>query len=822
MNKLVSFSAFWHDYGVVLADRITDCQRRPTVLICLAAAAFATREPAMIVRIFCTLVSIALVLFTAAGAFPQATAITFEKTPAGLVMQNGAETLHVSVCGSDVLHIVAGPGNPKSASPAAPWIIRPCTASAFDFSQDNQQATLRTPQLQLSIRRDTGQLFFRDSAGNVLLFDSTRRPREYVPDVINGEHVYHVSERFQPAPTEGFYGLGQHQSGVFNYRGSVIELAQANTNVAIPLLLSTNGYGILWNTASHSWFDNRFPSELKLSANAADAVDYYFIYGPEFDQIIHQYRQLTGHAPLFGEWAYGFVQSKDRYRSAKDLLDAAAEYRSRHVPLDLIVQDWFWWKHQGDPEFAESYLQPHPDVPAALKQLHDEHVHAIISVWAVLDPKSNAYAQMKAHNFLIPGTDDYDATNPAARNLYWDLLAGKVFAEGWDGFWLDSSEPECCGGYSDATLDHYHLSIGSGARYTNIFPLMHTGGVYDHWRATTDRKRVFILTRSAFAGQQRYATTIWSGDVLGTFPSFRKQIAAGLNFQLSGLPYWTTDIAGYGWPWERDTRDPSYQELYTRWFEFGVFCPIFRTHGHRANDTNEIFSYGPQVPTLISWDKFRYRLLPYIYSLAWRVTSQDYTPMRPLVMDWRTNEKVREIGDQYLFGPSIMVNPVTQDGATSRSVYLPPAAGWYDFWTGEELKGDQTLLAAAPLDRMPLYVKAGSILPLGPAVEYAMEAPDAPLELRIYRGVDADFTLYEDEGDTYDYEKGEHAIIPLHWDDATSTLTIGARQGSYPGMAPNRKFRVVLVRPANGTGMNEASANREVDYSGSAVSVTLH
>jgi len=768
-----------------------------------------------------TIGSVALGLAAVTAALPQVVAITFEKSPAGLVMHNGAETLRVSVCGPDVLHVVAGPGDPRSASPATPWIVRPCAAAPFAFSQDDKQASLRTSQLRLDISRDTGQLFFRDSTGGVLLFDSTRRPREYVPDVINGEHVYHVSERFQPAPTEGFYGLGQHQSGVFNYRGSVVELAQANTDVAVPLLLSTSGYGILWNTASHSWFDNRFPTELKLSAEAADAVDYYFIYGPEFDQIIHRYRDLTGHAPLFGEWAYGFVQSKDRYRSAKQLLDVAAEYRTQHVPLDLIVQDWFWWKHQGDPEFAESYLQPHPDIPGALKQLHDEHLHAIISVWAVLDPHSNTYAEMKTHNLVIPGTTDYDATNPAARNTYWNLLVSKLFAQGWDGFWLDSSEPECCDGYSDATLDRYHLFIGNGARYTNIFPLMHTGSVYDHWRATTDRKRVFILTRSAFAGQQRYATTIWSGDVLGTFPTFRKQIAAGLNFELSGIPYWTTDIAGYGWPWERDTRDPSYQELYTRWFEFGVFCPIFRTHGHRANDTNEIFSYGPQVPTLISWDKFRHRLLPYIYSLAWRVTSQDYTIMRPLVMDWRTNEKVREIGDQYLFGPSILVNPVTQEGATSRSVYLPPAVGWYDFWTGEELKGDQTLLAAAPLDRMPLYVKAGSILPLGPAVEYAMETPDAPLELRIYRGADADFTLYQDEGDTYDYEKGERATIPLHWDDASSTLTVGTRLGTYPGMTAERKFRVILVGPRSGTGMNDTSAARDIDYSGSSVSVAL-
>ncbi len=747
---------------------------------------------------------------------------TVSQETAGIVMHRGTETLRLSVCGPGVLHIVAGPGDPKSASPAEPWLLHACSPVHFDFVQDANSATLRTAQLQVSLRLATGQLTYLDAAGHTLLSESDRLTRVYTPDVINGEKVYHVSDRFMPTPTEGFYGLGQHQNGVFDYRGNVVELAQANTDVAVPLLISTNGYGIMWNTASHSWFDNRFPTELKLSTDAADAIDYYFIYGPEIDQIVHQYRDLTGHAPLFGEWVYGFVQSKDRYRSAKELLDVAAEYRSQHVPLDLIVQDWFWWKRRGDPEFSEDYLKPYPDVPAALKQLHDEHVHAIISVWAVTDENSDLYKEMKKDNLNIRGTTDYDPSNPAARELFWNHLVKPLMEQGWDGFWLDSAEPEAWNGFSDATLDTLRLAIGNGARYTNIFPLLHTGNIYDHWRAATDRKRIFILTRSAFLGQQRNATTVWSGDVMGTFFDFRKQIAAGLNFEVSGIPYWTTDIAGYGWPYERDTRDPSYQELYTRWFEFGVFCPIFRTHGHRVNNTNEIFSYGPQVPTLIAYDKLRYRLLPYIYSLAWRVTNDDYTIMRPLIMDWRTDLKVRAIGDEYMFGPSILVNPVTLEDATERTVYLPPAPAWYDFWAGTKLNGDQRIQAAAPLERIPLYVKAGTILPLGPEVEYATQAPDAPITLRIYRGADADFTLYEDEGDTYDYEKGEYATIPLHWDEASSTLTIGARQGQYPGMGRNRTFRIVLVDATHGTGAQiEPNPAKQIQYDGSAVQVAL-
>ena len=774
------------------------------------------------IRASLALLCFAGVLAPLAAAQPAAAPYTVTHNAAGMALTNGAETVQVSVCAPGVLHIVAGPGDPKSASPQMPWLVKSCSPSPFDFAQTAREVTATTPQVQISVQLRNGLISFRDAKGGTLLSEMDRRPRVYTPDVINGEKVYHVTNRFFIGPVEGFYGLGQHQAGLFNYRGSVVELAQANTDVALPLLLSSNGYGILWNTASHSWFDNRFPTEMTLSAMAADAIDYYFIYGPEFDQIIHQYRDLTGHAPLFGEWAYGFVQSKDRYRSAKELLDVAQEYRDQHVPLDLIVQDWFWWKRQGDPVYTEEYLKPYPDVPAAIQKLHDEHVHTIISVWAVLDKNSDTYKQMLADGYVIPGSDDYDATDPKARDEYWKLLVGKMFAQGWDGFWLDSAEPECCNGFSDATLDTFQLHIGNGARYTNVFPLMHSGGVYDHWRASTDRKRIFILTRSAFAGQQRNATTVWSGDVTGTFRTFQKQIPAGLNFELSGIPYWTTDIAGYGWPYERDTRDPAYQELYTRWFEFGTFCPIMRTHGHRSNNTNEIFSYGPQTPTLIEYDKLRSRMLPYIYSLAWRVTSDDYTIMRPLVMDWRTNEKVRDIGDEYLFGPSILVLPVDEQGAITRRAYLPPAPAWYDFWTGRRFVGDQKILAQAPLDRIPLFVKAGSILPLGPEREYAMQSPDAPITLRIYPGANADFTLYNDEGDSYDYEKGAHTTIPIHWDDASATLTIGALQGSYPGMPASRTFRIVLVRPGAGAGPQmEEHADKELQYNGAEQQAVL-
>ncbi len=754
------------------------------------------------------------------AAPPGAAPATLQILPRAVVVHHGAETLRIAVCAPGVIHIVAGLGNPRGAAPHAPWIAHPCLPQRPQVSLTGRRAVIHTSQLAVAIDLRQALLSIRDAAGKPLLMESARVPRRYTPVVVNGEKLYRVSQRFFPGPREGIYGLGQHQDGVFDQRGNVVELAQANTNVAIPMFVSTRGYGLLWNTASRSWFDNRFPTELKLTAEAARAIDYYFFYGPSLDRVIHLYRNLTGHAPLYGRWAYGFIQSKDRYRSAKELLDIAREYRRRQAPLDFIVQDWFWWRRQGDPQYSASYLQPWPDVPAALRQLHREHVHAMISVWAKFDLRSRNYQAMLRRGFIIPGTDVYDATNPAARAYYWRHLVGVKFAEGWDGFWLDSSEPEIWNGQSDAVLAGRRLYIGNGALYANLFPLMHSRGVYHHWRQTTRRKRVFILTRSGFLGLQRYAATVWSGDVLGTWMSFRRQIAAGLNYQMSGLPYWTTDIAGYGWPLERDTRDPAYQELYTRWFEYGVFCPIMRTHGHRVNDTNEIFSYGPQTPTLLAYDRLRYRLLPYIYSLAWQVTRRDYTLQRGLPMDWPGDRRARDIGDEFMFGPAFLVGPVTQPGAVSREMYLPAAPAWYDFWTGARFQGRQTIQAAAPLDRIPLYVRAGSIVPLGPVVQDADE-PVRSLTVRVYPGADGDFTWYTDAGDSYAYEQGQRRVVRMHWNDAAQTLQLSAAEGSYPGMPARVRIRLVVVRPQHGVGAGVTSvADGEGVYRGRPLTVS--
>jgi alpha-D-xyloside xylohydrolase len=690
-----------------------------------------------------------------------------------------------------------------------------CPGAKFKVSETTDAAILTTDTLKIELSLKWGNVQFSTAGGDNLLRERNSIPRTYEPAELNGEKTFHVEDRFAPDFSEGFYGLGQHQSGMFNYRGATVELGQNNTDVAIPLLLSSKGYALMWNTASLTHVDNRFPLELNLDSLAGHAVDYYFIYGPEMDQLIHEYRNLTGHTPMLPKWSYGFFQSKDRYVSQEEVLAIAHRYREQHIPLDGIVQDWFWWKSEGDPIFNSNF----PDVPGELKQLHDEHVHAMLSVWGLFDSKSQNFLQMTQQHLDVPNAHVYDATNPKARDFYWNNLAGKLFSLGWDAFWLDSAEPEEYWPHmGDAILRDKKISIGSGAEYTNIFPFMHTLGVQEHWKASTEQKRVFLLTRSAFLGQQRVGAAVWSGDVYGSYWGLRHQVAAGLNFALSGYPYWTTDIGGYWPPHDNPVEDPKFQELYARWFEYGTFCPIFRTHGHRPQ--NEIWAFDKVEPILINYDKLRYRLMPYVYSLAWRVTNDDYTIQRPLVMDWRADVRVRDIGDQFMFGPALLVNPVLQPDATHRTLYLPDAPAWYDFWTGASTNGSREINADAPLDRIPLYVRAGSILPLGPEIEYADEKPAGPIELRIYTGADGEFVLYQDTGDGYDYEHGVHSVIPMHWSESNRTLTIGQREGEYPGMPASMEMKVVLVSAGHGTGLEPtANPDKLVVYNGQSLSV---
>jgi alpha-D-xyloside xylohydrolase len=744
---------------------------------------------------------------------------------ATLFLEHGA--LRFQVCNASMVRVLYSPQRDFPAVAEYVVIKTDWPKTNFDVSENEKEITLTTAKLKVVVSKKDSSIVFYDAGGKKL---AAENDRSMTPVEVNGEKTYHL-ERFTNMwdTQEAFYGLGQHQAGVFNWRGESVDIVQDNTNISIPLLLSGNGYGVFWNNPSRSRFNNRFVHALYISSEVAEQMDYYFIYGPDFDKIIAAYRDLTGAAPLFGKWAYGYWQCKNRYASQDELLSIAKRYRSEHIPLDNIVQDWFWWNTMGEPVWNKNY----PDPKGMVDELHRENVHLMVSVWPYFRPGSAVYDDMAAKGLFIDKTKVgafhpagmalYDAFNPDARKYYWDLIDGALFKIGVDAWWLDTTEPETEGREESVLLRNKVRMDGkpaSGARYANLFPLMTTAAVYHGQRAASDQKRVFILSRSAFAGAQRHAAAVWSGDVNPNWETFRRQLPAGLNYSLAGNPYWTTDIGGFT---AANPDDAAYRELYARWFEFAAFCPIFRAHGTRSTNQNEIWSYGPEIQKILAlYDQLRYRLMPYIYSVAWKTTNEGYTPMRALVMDFRDDPRTWNIGDQFLFGPSLLVNPVSEPGATTRHLYLPKGK-WYSFWTGESIEGGRSIDAPAPLDQMPLFVRAGSIIPMDPNIEYAEQPSTGAMELRVYAGGDADFTLYQDDGSTYKYEKGERATIAIHWDNAKGKLTIGDRVGQYPGMPTKQLIRVVYVDRNHGvaTAESSASSGEVISYDGRAKEVFM-
>jgi alpha-D-xyloside xylohydrolase len=770
--------------------------------------------------------------------------VSFAKLSNGVQVTQKDGVLRLEVDADDLIHVTYAPLTATADHPSDNVVIKTdWPTPTFEVASTDRAITLSTAKLRVVVERASGAIHYivpegATSAGatgpgstggpmrgQMLTTDGYRSLR---PVEVNGEKTYHAEVVFPIYGShEGLYGLGQHQAGVWNYRGETVDLSQENTNIAVPLLVSTNGYGIFWNNASRSQVNNRFIHALYLSAEVADRIDYYFIYGPSADQIIARYRELTGEVPLFGRWAYGFWQCKNKYQSQAEIEGIAAKYRAQHIPVDNIVQDWFWWITMGEMTWNKNY----PDPQAMIDTLHKEHFHLMVSIWPYFRPGSATYDTFDKNGWFIAKTTQqsfhpigqalYDPTNPAARNQYWANANTALFQKGVDAWWLDTDEPET-EGREDNILTTNKLALGSGARYANIYPLFHTKGVSEGQQAASQDKRVFILSRSAYAGAQRYGVTAWSGDVLSDWLTFQRQIPAGLNYAISGMPYWTTDIGGFisgG-----NLNDPKFRELFVRWFQFGAFSPIFRVHGTRNPDENELWSYGPDAEKiLVDYDNLRYRLMPYIYSQAWQVTSNHSTLMRPLVMDWREDFEAQNTGDEYLFGPAILVSPVYLQGATTRSVYLPQSL-WYDFWTGDKVdatKAGQRIQADAPLAKLPLYVRAGSIIPMGPKMEWTTEKPSDPIELRIYPGANGDFTLYEDQNDGYQYEKGAHATIPIHWDDAAKTLTLGPREGTFEGMQAGHTFNIVLVNKSHGAGIEASSPDKTVTYTGARSAVTF-
>ncbi len=587
------------------------------------------------------------------------------------------------------------------------------------------------------------------------------------------------------------------------------------------------------------------PQETSLWSEVGDGIDYYFVYGPEMDRVIAGYRTVTGEAPMMPSWAFGLWQSRERYRTAQESLDVLEGFRSRHIPIDTIVQDWQYWKedawgsHTFDPDRF-------PDPDGWVRAIHDKfHARLMLSVWGKFYPGTENFEAMHSRGFLYEpnlkeGLRDwlghpytfYDAFNPDARRLFWEQVRRDLFVKGIDAWWMDATEPDLM---PTPTLEgqRTHVNptaLGSGSRVLNAYSLVNSEAVYEGQRQAAPDQRVFILTRSAFAGQQRYAAATWSGDITSTWTAFRAQIPAGLSFSLSGIPYWTTDIGGFSVPGRFATNNPKpedaeeWRELNARWFQFGTFCPLLRVHGQYPY--REMWHLGgdshPAYQAELKFDRLRYRMLPYLYSTAGEITQHAGTMMRALVMDFPGDAKARTIGDQYMFGPAFLVSPVTTYRARKRTVYLPAGSLWYDFWTGRALPGGQQIEADAPYDSLPLHMRAGSIVPFGPELQYTSEKPADPITLYVYAGANGAFSLYEDDGTSYAYERGGFSRIPLRWNDATATLTIGAREGSFPGMLRDRTFQIVVVSNSKPLGFSFTPApDRTVRYNGSAVDVPL-
>ena len=810
----------------------------------------------------------------------------------------------------------------KTAETASFVLKSKLPVPAFNVTDMGDRVTVRTAKIKAVVDRKTGALTFLDAKGNIFLAEKPGT-RLLQPSLVQKQPTFSVGQEFESPSDEKLYGLGQFQDGMWDWRGVPVELRQLNTQIAIPMVVSNKGYGLLWDNASRTDFNlpgeqiplasqgapassNGGPTateqldtaatknipkdtrrgtfttaeageyvfctrdgdrrgriaiildgveiagitnmwtpraiagrvslpahkvcqvavqgggrDVKLFArklstttlfrsDCGQSIDYTVFYGPQLDDVIAGYRAATGDAPLWPKWAYGFWQCRERYSSQQHLLKTVAEFRKRQIPFDLIVQDWqYWGKHGwGSYEWDESQ---YPDPAALLKGLHDQNAKFMISVWC--NPHGKAMEDLKANNMLAG--EWIDVFNPKAREIRWKHINGAFFSIGTDAWWGDATEP----GDPGTDLLGKQLSAGPGDCVTNSYPLFASQSLYEGQRATNSNKRVCILTRSAFPGQQRYAAAAWSGDINGTWETFQRQVPAGLNFCVTGQPYWTTDCGGFFHPNDQ-YKSPGYNELLTRWFQWSTFCPILRIHGFKTE--TEIWNWLPETQkTLLAYDHLRYRMLPYNYTVAANVTLHRSTIMRPLGMDFPDDKKSWNISDQYMFGPAFMVAPVTKAQVKEREVYLPSGTDWVNFWTGETAKGGSELTVAAPLETIPLLVRAGSIVPLGPDLQFATEKPADPLEIRVYPGRDGAFTLYEDEGDSYRYETGAYSTIPLNWNDKAKVLTIGDIKGHFPGMLEKRTFRFVLVSPGHGTGIEPAEKAVEVSYQGKALTVQL-
>jgi alpha-D-xyloside xylohydrolase len=787
---------------------------------------------------------------------------------------------------------------------------------AFRFTETAAALQLNTKSVNVSVDKQSGAIEFSDHAGKVFLREKAGS-RKLIPSRVMGQPCFIAEQSFDSPADEYLFGLGQFQDGHYNLRNISRKLIQVNSQISIPFVYSSRGYGILWHQYGLTQFnpadqpvhltkqetpsgdkreaevttttgtqrisqqqslytgrlsidkegeyvlmldlgnmDNRHlvliddkpfidqsnlwlppavskmikldtgehtfqilckasntpslsyrPAREETVFRSPDArqLDYVVFYGKDADEVIAGYRNLSGNVPMLPLWAYGFWQCRERYASGSQLVETVKEFRKRELPLDVIVQDWqYWGKHGwGVPKFDEAH---YPDPKKFIQELHDLHAHFSISVWENPDKKSEVVKEYIRKGLYIPNSPWIDIYNPETQQTHWEALNKNLFSYGVDSWWMDATEPE-----NDA-LTGKQTYFGAGDFYRLTYPLIVSKAVYEGQRKTDPSKRVTILTRSAFPGQQRFGTINWSGDIGWDWDTYKRQIVAGLNFTITGMPFWTTDIGGFFRPGRGQYTDTNYHDILIRWFQWGAFSPIFRIHGYQTE--TEPWKYGHTVEAAMRKSmELRYRLLPYIYSEAWRVTKNGSTMMRPMVMDFNDDPVAVSQAYQYMFGKAMLVAPVTEPDITQWSVYLPRSASWYNFHTSQRFQGGQTIKADAA-QNIPVFIKAGSIIPVGAVMQYTKQKPQDTLEIRIYSGADGEFNLYEDEGDGYNYEKGNYTVIPFKWNDKEQSLTIGAIQGAYPG---NLKKRIFNIVSKGGTG-----EKKRILYTGKIIKTYLN
>jgi alpha-D-xyloside xylohydrolase len=929
----------------------------------------------------------------------------YERTSAGVVVtpaSGPAARVELTVHGDGIVHVVASPAGMEGLTRGDSLMVpQPPAAGAFTVAESKGHVQLKAARTTADVDLATGKVRFLDATGKVLL-DEAGAPA-FRARTVEGRQYVAASQQFNRGTDEAIYGLGQHQNAQMNFNGEDVELAQHNMDIAVPFIVSTRNYGLLWdndgitrfgnpkpyalvgegikvtsggkpgfsaqyfldgklavsqreatinyqyirdqakwpaaakadttaatggqNTAGNAvqkqtvvwtgtlhpdttgthkfqvygssyfkvfangkevlnrwrqnwnpWYANfdlpmtkGKPLDIRIewepnagymaflhndplpakdrksvwfTSDTARAVNYWFVPGANMDGVIAGYRQLTGKSVMLPKWAYGFWQSRQRYNTQAEVVGVVEKYRSLGIPLDNVVQDWFYWPENawGSHEFEKSRF---PDPEGMVDRIHALNARFMISVWPKFYPTTKNYKELADKGFTYQGNlrmankdwvgqgylnTDYDAYSDEARKIYWRQIEKSLGKIGTDAWWLDASEPDI---HSNLSIDERIETMGPTARgpaeeFFNSYPLVHVGGVYAGWRRFNPDVRPFILTRSGFGGIQREGAAVWSGDVASRWYDLRAQISAGVNTAMSGLANWTHDIGGFALE-DRYAKDPTpealdeWRELNLRWFQFGAFSPLFRSHGEAPyREIYEISPEGsPMRESMVWYDKLRYRLMPYIYTLAADTWHRDGSIMRGLVMDWPNDPKARDINDEYLFGDAFLVAPVTEYKARTRSVYLPGAStSWYDFDSGKAYRGGQQITVPAPYERMPLFVRAGAIVPMGPVTQYVDEKRDAPLTLTIYTGADGRFSLYEDDGTSEQYRSGAFSRIPIAYDEATGAVTIGAREGQgFAGMSATREFRIRWMTPGRRLGSADEPADATIGYTGAAVQV---